>query len=51
MGRKVTTLVDRQMDPGYKRVPFKAEDLASGVYIYRLRAGDFVETRRMVKVR
>ncbi|MBX2992952.1 MAG: T9SS type A sorting domain-containing protein [Bacteroidetes bacterium] len=46
LGREVKTLVDEVMQPGsYERV-FNAEELASGVYLYRLRAGNFEQTKR-----
>ncbi len=52
MGRKVATLVDEPVDSGFHEVPFEAQGLPSGVYLYRFRAGDaFAETGRMVVVR
>ena len=56
MGRRVASLVDQQMSPGTHRVTWSghAEDgrrLSSGTYFYRLRAGDFVTTRRLTILR
>jgi hypothetical protein len=51
LGREVTTLVDGPEEPGYKSVQFGASWLASGVYLYRLKAGPFIETRKLVLVR
>ncbi len=48
IGRRVATLVDARQKAGRYEVHFDARHLASGVYVYRLRAGDFVQTRKMV---
>ncbi len=47
-GQLVQTLVDDEMPAGAHTVQFNASRLASGVYFYRLNAGSFNETRRMV---
>lgn len=47
-GREVATLVESYQASGEYEVAFNAKNLSSGVYLYRLQAGDFVETRRMV---
>ena len=51
LGREVALLVDEQKAPGSYRVRLNALGLASGVYLYRLTAGDFVQTRKMTLVR
>jgi hypothetical protein len=51
LGREVATLVDGMQDPGEKTVTFDGSALASGVYFYRLKAGEFVQTRKLVLVR
>jgi hypothetical protein len=47
-GRLVAVLVDQQQDAGRQEFTLRAETLASGVYFYRLVAGDFRETRKLV---
>jgi hypothetical protein len=51
LGRVVAVLVDERKAPGSYTVEFNASRLASGVYLYRLSAGSFVETRKMVLTR
>jgi hypothetical protein len=52
LGRRVATLLgDEKQAAGRKRVRFDASGLAAGVYLYRLTAGSYAETRRMVVVR
>ncbi len=48
LGREVATLVDEVQGPGFKTVTFDASELASGVYFYRLHAGEFVSARKML---
>lgn len=48
LGRKITTLVDEYKEAGYHDVIFSATDLSSGIYLYRIRAGDFVKTKRFL---
>lgn len=51
LGREVASLADEQMDAGYHSVSWNASGVSSGVYIYRLTAGSFVQTRRMLVVK
>lgn len=48
LGREAATLVNETKSPGAYEVNFDAKNLSSGVYLYQLRAGTHVETRRMV---
>jgi hypothetical protein len=48
LGEEVATLVNGEVSAGLHIVQFDAFRLSSGVYTYRLRAGDFVETRKMI---
>jgi hypothetical protein len=47
-GRLVETLVNGWRDAGYHNVSFDASGLSSGVYLYRLEAGSFTSTGKMV---
>lgn len=51
MGRHVMTLVEGEQQAGRYEVVFDGHALASGVYIYRMRAGSFVRARRMILVK
>jgi hypothetical protein len=53
MGRVVTQLVNTIQEGGYKSVQWNATDMhgrvvSAGVYLYQIRAGEFVQTRKMV---
>jgi hypothetical protein len=51
LGQQVATLVQGEQEAGFHEVQFDASGFASGVYLYRLTAGSFVETRKLVLVR
>ena len=51
LGRKVATLADCVEEAGEKSVRFDGSRLASGVYFYRLQAGSFAETKRLMLLR
>ena len=51
MGQEIATVVDRVAEPGSHAIEFDARELPSGIYLYRLQAGSFVETRRMLLIR
>ena len=48
LGREVATLVNEVKQPGEYAIQWDADGFASGVYLYRLRVGSFVETRKLV---
>jgi len=51
LGQKLGTLVDEKQEAGYRSVIWDASDVSSGLYFYKLTAGDFSETRRMMLVK
>jgi hypothetical protein len=51
LGREVATLVNAVKEPGTYTVQFDGSNLASGVYFYRLQAGTYVETRKLLLLR
>jgi hypothetical protein len=48
LGREVTVLVNERRDAGVHEVKYDAAGLSSGMYLYRLQAGDFVQTRKLI---
>ena len=53
MGRTVRTLINRQETAGYKSIQWDSANdagvsVSAGLYLYRIQAGDFVQTRKMV---
>jgi hypothetical protein len=48
LGNQVKSLVDEPQETGYHEIDFNASTLASGVYIYRLSAGNFVSIKKMM---
>jgi hypothetical protein len=51
LGREVSLLVNEKREAGVHEVKFDASKLASGVYFYRMQAGDFVLTRKLLLLR
>jgi len=48
LGNEITTLVNEEKQPGNYEVEFNGENLASGIYVYKLQARNFVEIKKMV---
>jgi len=48
LGNEIATLVNEEKPGGVYNINFNAKELPGGVYFYHMRAGDFVETRKMV---
>lgn len=48
LGNEVSTLVNENQRAGYYKINFNAGNLSSGVYFYRLQAGNFVSSKKMI---
>ncbi len=51
LGQKVVTILNKQMLAGTHQVEFDAHDLPSGVYLYRIKAGEYQEVKKMIFLR
>jgi hypothetical protein len=50
-GRLVKTLVEQKQTAGKHKLELRAINFTSGMYIYQLKAGDFVEKRKLVVIK
>jgi hypothetical protein len=48
LGSEVAELVNGELDPGRYEISFNASQLSSGIYFYKIQAGSFVETKKMI---
>jgi hypothetical protein len=48
LGNEVTTLLNEEKAKGRYEVKFNASSLASGVYIYKIQAGSFINSKKMI---
>jgi hypothetical protein len=48
LGQQVAQLVNGEQEAGYHEVRFDGRDLSSGVYFYRIQAGEFVATKQLL---
>lgn len=51
LGSEVETLVNEEQEAGYKEVQFSGINYASGMYVYRLTAGDYVSIKKMLMIK
>ncbi len=51
LGQKVSTLLSEKKDAGKHSIEWDASDFSSGIYFYRIQAGDFVQTKRMLLIK
>jgi hypothetical protein len=50
-GKQIAALVGEELNPGFYEVNWNAVNFPSGVYFYRLTAGDFTETKKMLLIK
>ena len=48
LGKEIATLVNEVISPGSYEYEFDATNLTSGMYFYKMRAGSFIETKKMI---
>ena len=48
LGQQIKTLFDKDIDAGVHYYYFNADDLTSGIYLYQIKSGDFVATKKMM---
>ncbi len=51
LGREVATLIDENKNPGFFEVTFNAGNLPSGIYLYSLRTGSHILTKKMILIK
>ena len=51
LGKEVASVVNERKEPGYYEASFDGSNLASGLYFYRIKAGNFVETKKMMLIK
>ncbi|MDX1701425.1 MAG: T9SS type A sorting domain-containing protein, partial [Melioribacteraceae bacterium] len=51
LGTEVSTLVNKEQPQGNYEVEFDGSEFTSGIYFYRLNAGEFVETKKMILIK
>ena len=51
LGREITTLVDKNLSPGFHEIKFNAKDLSSGIYFYTLTTNHFTKTKKMLLIK
>ena len=51
LGREISALINENLNPGTYEADWDASNYASGVYFYRLEAGSFIETKKMLLVK
>ena len=51
LGREITKLVNEELKAGSYNVVWNAENYSSGIYYYKLRSGNFIETKKMLLIK
>ena len=48
LGEEIRVLLNEEKEAGYHSIDFNAKDLPSGVYFYRIKSGNFIDTKKMI---
>ena len=48
LGNEVVTIINKDIEPGFYKYQWNACGNASGIYLYRIKAGNYIETRKMI---
>ncbi|UCH66513.1 MAG: T9SS type A sorting domain-containing protein, partial [Ignavibacterium sp.] len=51
LGNKITTLINEENSAGIYEVEFSGEGLSSGIYYYKIQAGNFFDTKKMILIK
>jgi hypothetical protein len=51
LGREISTLVSGKLNAGIHKIEFNASGLSTGLYFYRIQAGSFMQTKKMMLIK
>ena len=51
LGNEIATLINEEQKPGDYEVNFNAGNLNSGIYMYKLQAGDYINVKKMILIK
>ncbi len=51
VGQSVATLVNTRLNPGFHEIKWNASDMSSGIYFYRIEAGEFQDLKKMILIK
>ena len=51
LGKEIASLVDEYKEAGYYEINFDATGFTSGIYFYKIQAGSFIQTKKMILIK
>ncbi len=51
LGRELRTLINKQLHPGEYKIEFDASNYSSGIYIYKITAGKYTDTKKLLLIK
>jgi Secretion system C-terminal sorting domain/Cohesin domain len=51
LGNEITTIINKELDPGFYKFQWDASNFATGVYFYCLHAGDYINTKKLLLIK